>query len=169
VLLLIPSRLSDPCIEHMDAIRFLTSILSTPARRWCTPFVSATVEDTDTTTWNSKIELVRVEIAASVGGLNDHLLARSGQRSRGEGELVARAAPVGLGFSSDVSSSEAICQGIADCPRALVGTHVSITAVASILGTRSDCEKVVVDVADTDRGGDVGFARPATGWHAAVW
>lgn len=73
----------------------------------------------------SKIELCLTNIATSVGGLHNHLLAS--QRGGCEGELVARAA-ARIGTTD---GSEAVGQVIAHGPWGLVAAHVGVTAGTS--------------------------------------
>ena len=52
-----------------------TAVLLAPSVGWRTELCSAGVENAYATTRNSEIEVVVSQVAASVGGLHDHLLA----------------------------------------------------------------------------------------------
>jgi hypothetical protein len=106
--------------------------LTTPAVVGSSPLAWTTVKDTNASSWNLKVEVVRLHInkvkgqerqdwhilyetsqwcyyakvSTGVGDLNDHLLTVDG--ARGEGELVALAAPVVFRRSLNVGGGEAV-------------------------------------------------------------
>lgn len=66
----------------------------------------ASVEDTDTASGDLQVKVVVAQVAASVGDLDDHLLALD--LARAERQLVATAAEIALGLSADACSSETV-------------------------------------------------------------
>jgi len=139
--------------------------LRTPARTWGTPLVRAAVVDTDATARHGQVELAAREVGASVGSLDDHLLARDARR--GEGQLVASAAPAGLAATGDADGGETVRERVADGPRALVTAHVGVTALATGSGVRIG-QGLVVLVAHLHGAGDIGLAGPGAAALAAV-
>lgn len=150
--------------ELRASVAAKTTVLSTPTRSRSAPLSTASVEETNTTTGDSEIELALANVAASVGGLDDHLLACNGGGS--ESELVARAAGVRLRKTSG-DGGEAVGEVVGNDPGRLVGAHVGISALAGGGGVEVGEGRVVL-VADGYGVRDVGLAGPRAGALAAV-
>jgi hypothetical protein len=150
--------------EFRASIAAKTTVLGSPARSRSAPLSAASVEQTNATTGDSEIELALADVAAGVGGLNDHLLACN--RGGSESELVARAAGIRLGEPGG-DGGEAVGEVVGDDPGRLVGAHVGISALARGDGVEVG-ERRVVLVADGYGVRDVGLAGPRAGALAAV-
>lgn len=85
-----------------------STVACTPAVCRRSPLRLASVEDSDTAAGNLQVKVILAQIVSRVGDLHDHALA--GDCSRGEGQLVARAAVVRLSLADDGGSSKAVGQ-----------------------------------------------------------
>ncbi len=105
------------------------------------------------------------KISAGIGRLYDHRLA--GDRTAGEGQLVAGAAPSALAIPGDIDGGKTVRQVIADSPWALVRAGIGRASVAARRGVGVG-EWLVIDVAGHDGAGDCGLSWPGTRGFATV-
>lgn len=108
--------------------------------------------------------MIIAQVATSISSLDNHLLARD--RSAGEGQLVAGAAPCHLVATGDVDSSPAIGERLVHGPGTLARAHVGTSAtVAARSGVSLVIERAVVLVAGLDLA-VVGLLWPTAGGFA---
>lgn len=111
--------------------------------------------------------MVLAQVAAGIAGLDNHLLAADGPAR--ESELVAGAAPRGLGLAGDAHGSPTVAERVADGPGALVRAHVGGAAVvAARLGRAVVVEGRVRSRARPDQLPAVRLQRPPARRLAAV-
>lgn len=122
-----------------------TTVSSAPSVSSSVVLGSTSVEDSDTSSWHGNVKVVGSQITAGVGGLDNHLLA--GGWAGGEGELVAGAAPGGLGLAVDADGGETVGEVVVDYPWLLVGAHVGgAVAASSVVTGRLDLWNVRIIV-----------------------
>ncbi|KAH8168092.1 hypothetical protein CIB48_g129 [Xylaria polymorpha] len=135
------------------------------ARQGLTELAPAAVEEAHAAAGHQQVEVVVAEVAARVGALHDHGLARD--RPRREVELVARAAPRALGPAPDRRRREPVRQLVVDRPRRVVAARVGAAAVAARLGV-GVAQRVVARVARRRRRRYRRLAAPRAARLAAV-
>ena len=115
-----------------------TSVSLSPTICGSVKFLAATIENPNSTTGNGEIKVIITEITTGVCSLDNQLLA-SGW-AVGEGQLIARTAPILLCLPAKLDGRIPVCERVSDGPWGLVIAGVSISSATSRCSLQVNCQ-----------------------------